>query len=98
MLWSKTGAALAILALVALCCALGVSGAGPEQQLIVYSGQSSYSLPVVDRDGKPYISVSDLLSPLGSSQPITKGKDLRISLNKMDLRLTEGKDKAVINK
>jgi N-acetylmuramoyl-L-alanine amidase len=98
MLWSKTGAALAILALVALCCALGVSGAGPEQQLIVYSGQSSYSLPVVDRDGKPYISVSDLLSPLGSSQPITKGKDPRISLNKMDLRLTEGKDKAVINK
>lgn len=98
MHWSKTGAALAILALVALCCALGVSGAGPEQQLIVYSGQSSYSLPVVDRDGKPYISVSDLLSPLGSSQPITKGKDLRISLNKMDLRLTEGKDKAVINK
>ena len=98
MLWSKTGAALAVLAAVALCCALGVSGAGPEQQLTVYTGQTSYSLPVVDRGGKQYISVSDLLSPLGSSQPITKGRDWRIILNKMDLRLTEGKDKAVINK
>jgi len=98
MRWSKTGAALAVLALVGLCCALGVSGAGPEQQLTVYTGKSSYSLPVVDRSGKQYISVADLLSPLGSSQPTTKGRDWRIILNKMDLRLTEGKDKAVINK
>ncbi len=98
MRWSKTGAGLAVLAVVALCCALGVSGAGPEQQLTIYTGQTSYSLPVIDRGGKPYISVADLLSPLGSSQPITKGKDLRISFNKMDLRLTEGKDKGAINK
>jgi len=98
MRWSKPGAALVILALVVLCCALGVSGAGPEQQLTVYTSQTSYSLPVVDRSGKQYISVADLLSPLGSSQPTTKEKDWRISLNKMDLRLTEGKDKAVINK
>ncbi|HET9166965.1 MAG TPA: N-acetylmuramoyl-L-alanine amidase [Candidatus Angelobacter sp.] len=98
MLWSKTAAALAVLTLVALCCALGVSGAGPEQQLTIYTGQTSYSLPVIDRGGKPYISVADLLSPLGSSQPITKGKDLRISFNKMDLRLTEGRDKGAINK
>jgi N-acetylmuramoyl-L-alanine amidase len=98
MRWSKPGAALVILALVALCCALRVSGAGPEQQLTVYTSQTSYSLPVVDRSGKQYISVADLLSPLGSSQATTKGKDWRISLNKMDLRLTEGKDKAIINK
>jgi N-acetylmuramoyl-L-alanine amidase len=98
MRWSKTGAALAVLALVALCCALGVSGAGPEQQLTVYTSQTSYSLPVVDRGGKQYISAADLLSPLGSSQPTTKGKDWRISLNKMDLRLTEGKDQGTINK
>jgi N-acetylmuramoyl-L-alanine amidase len=98
MRWTKTGAALAALAIVALCCALGVSAAGTEQQLTVYTAQTSYSLPVLDRGGKPYISVTDLLSPLGASQPATKGKDWRISLNKADLRLTEGKDKATINK
>ncbi|HEY1526114.1 MAG TPA: N-acetylmuramoyl-L-alanine amidase [Candidatus Angelobacter sp.] len=98
MPWNKTVAGLAVLAVVALCCALGVSGAGLEQQLTVYTARTTYSLPVLDRGGKPYVSVTDLLSPLGSSQPIIKGKDWRISLNKMDLRLTEGKDKGTINK
>ncbi|MGC2744499.1 MAG: hypothetical protein WA672_15090, partial [Candidatus Angelobacter sp.] len=98
MRWSKTGAALAGLAVVALCCALGVSAAGPEQRLTVYTAQISYSLPVVDRGGKPYISVTDLLLPLGASQPIAKGKDWKISLNKVDFRLTQGKDKGAVNK
>jgi N-acetylmuramoyl-L-alanine amidase len=98
MRWSKTGAGLAVLAVVALCCALGVSGASPEQQLTVYTTQTTYSLPVLNRGGKAYVSVTDLLSPLGSSQPIIKGKDWRISFNKTDLRLTEGKDKGTINK
>src|SRR6476646_6682721 len=99
MRWNKTGAGLAGLAVVALCCALGVSASSPEQQLTVYATQTTYSLPVLDRGGKAYISLADLLSPLGSSsQPITKGKDWRISFNKMDLRITEGKDKGTINK
>lgn len=98
MRWSKTGAGLAVLAVVALCCALGISGVGPEQQLTVYTAKTSYSLPVVDRGGKPYISVTDMLLPLGSSQPIIKGKEWRISFNKMDVRLTEGKNKGTINK
>jgi N-acetylmuramoyl-L-alanine amidase len=85
---------------MALCCAFGpgVSGAIPEQQLTVYTARTSYSLPIIDRGGKPYISVTDLLLPLGASQPTTKGKDWRTSLNKMDLRLTDGKDKGSINK
>jgi N-acetylmuramoyl-L-alanine amidase len=98
MRWSKTGAGLAVLAVVALCCALGISSAGPEQQLTVYTTQTTYSLPMLDRGGQPYISVADLLSPLGSSHPVTRGKDWRISLNKVDLLLTEGKDKGTVNK
>jgi N-acetylmuramoyl-L-alanine amidase len=95
MRWSKTGAGLAV---VALGCALLLSAAGPEQQLTVYTAQASYSLPVIDRGGKPYISLAEFLSPLGASQPITKGKDWRTSLNKLDLRLTDEKDKGTINK
>jgi N-acetylmuramoyl-L-alanine amidase len=95
MRWSKTGAGLAV---VALCCALGVSAAAPEQQLTVYTAQTSYSLPVVDHGGKPYIFVTDLLLPLGASQPTSKEKDWRINVNKTDLRLTAGKNKGTINK
>lgn len=95
MRWNKTGAWLAV---VALCCALTISVAAPQQQLTVYTAQTSYSLPVVDHGGRPYIFIADLLLPLGASQPTTKGKDWKISLNKIDLRLTDGKDKGVINK
>ena len=95
MRWNKTAAGLAV---VALCCALGVSGAVPEQQLTVYTAKTSYSLPVIDRGGKSYISVTDLLLPLGASQPTTKGKDWKISLNKTEVRLTQSRDKGTINK
>jgi len=95
MHWSKTVAGLAVLA---LCCALGVSGTVPEQQLTVYTPQTTYSLPVVERGGKPYISIMNLLSPLGAPPPATKGKDWKINLSKMDIRLTDGKDKGTVNK
>jgi len=69
----------------------------PEQQLTVYTAQTSYSLPVLDRQGKPYIALLDLLSPLGAANPRNKGKDWTFSLNKAEARLSEGKDKANIN-
>ena len=84
------------MAVVALCCALGISADTAEHQLTVYTAQSSYSLPVLDRGGNAYLNVADLLSPLGASQPHVKGKEWRLELNKAELRLTEGKEKAVI--
>jgi N-acetylmuramoyl-L-alanine amidase len=95
MRWNKSGIGLVVLA---LGCTFMVSAAGREQQLTVYTTETTYSLPLVDRGGKTYIPITDLLLPLGASQPTTKGKDWRITLNKMDLRLTDGKDKGTINK
>jgi N-acetylmuramoyl-L-alanine amidase len=79
-----------------LCWPLAVSSAAPEQQLTVYTAQASYSLPVVEREGRPYISLVDLLSPLGASTPTVKGKEWKAQLNKTEVRLTEGKDKGLI--
>ena len=93
MRWSKPGAGLAA---VALYFALAVSGVAPERPLTVYTSQTSYSLPVLDRGGKPYISVAELLLPLGGSAPIAKGKEWKFALNKAEVRLTEGKEKAII--
>jgi N-acetylmuramoyl-L-alanine amidase len=91
MRWNKPGLGLA---LVALCWAIAFSGAAPEPQLTVYTAQTSYSLPVFDRAGKPYIAVADLFSPLGGTPPRNKGKEWRVALNKSEARFTEGKDKA----
>jgi N-acetylmuramoyl-L-alanine amidase len=91
MRWSRPGAGLAV---VAFCCAVAFSGAAGEQQLTVYTAQASYSLPVLDRGGKPYIAVADLLSPLGAPTPRLKGKLWTLELNKAEARFTAGKDKA----
>ncbi|HKV94575.1 MAG TPA: N-acetylmuramoyl-L-alanine amidase [Candidatus Angelobacter sp.] len=93
MRWTKLLVTLGLAA--GFCWPLTISSAVPEQ-LTVYTAQTSYSLPVMERQGKPYISVSDLLSPLGASAPRMKGKEWRVLLNKSEARLTEGKDKAII--
>ena len=77
------------------CWPLAISSAVPEQ-LTVYTAQTSYSFPVMEREGKPYISLADLLSPLGASAPTAKGKEWKVRLNKSEARLSEGKDKALI--
>jgi N-acetylmuramoyl-L-alanine amidase len=97
MRWSKQRTAKAGLAVAAVAlCALGISADTAEHQLTVYTAQSTYSLPVLDREGKAFIDVASLLSPLGASQLHAKGKEWRLELNKAELRLTEGKEKAFI--
>jgi N-acetylmuramoyl-L-alanine amidase len=91
--WTRAASGLAA---VVLYCILAISSAAPDQQLTVYTGQTSYSLPVLDRGGKPYVSVADLLSPLGATKPALKGKEWRLELNNAEIKLTGGKDKATI--
>ncbi|HKR96246.1 MAG TPA: N-acetylmuramoyl-L-alanine amidase [Candidatus Angelobacter sp.] len=93
MRWTKLLVMLGVAA--GFCWPLAISSAVPEQ-LTVYTEKANYSLPVMEREGKPYISLADLLSPLGASAPTVKGKEWRVQLNKAEVRLTEGKNKAVI--
>src|SRR5262249_55007499 len=73
-----------------------ISSTASDQQLTVYTARTSYSLPVLDRESKAYISVNDLLTPLGAPPAQAKGKEWRIQLNRVEARFTEGQDKAVI--
>jgi N-acetylmuramoyl-L-alanine amidase len=43
-----------------------VSAAGPEKHLSVYSTAANYSLPIVQREGRDYIGLLELLDPLGT--------------------------------
>jgi N-acetylmuramoyl-L-alanine amidase len=99
MRWNKFALALAILVaccVTALCWVTSIFSAAPEQQLTVYTAQTSFSLPVLDRNGKPYVAVTDLISPLGASLSQIKSKEWKLELNKAEARLTEDKDKAII--
>ncbi|HEY2499664.1 MAG TPA: N-acetylmuramoyl-L-alanine amidase [Candidatus Angelobacter sp.] len=94
MRWNKLALGLAVI--VAFVCALAVSSAPREAQLTVYTAQASYSLPVIDREGRSYIPIADLLTPLGATSPRLKGKEWRVMMHKTELKLTQSNQKAVI--
>jgi N-acetylmuramoyl-L-alanine amidase len=94
MPWNKLR--LAACAVAGVCWALAISSAAPDQQVTVYTAQTTYSLPVMDRGSGAYIALADLLTPLGATQPAAKAKEWRVQLNKAEVRLTEGKENAVV--
>ncbi len=95
MRWSK--AATAILAtFVLISCALLLLMADPAKQLTVYTPQTSYSMEVLERQGQMYISLLDLLGPLGITIAPPRGNTWTVELNKVEARFTEGKDTARI--
>jgi N-acetylmuramoyl-L-alanine amidase len=48
-----------------LLCAILLSGAAPGKHLSVYSVAANYALPVVQRDGRDYVGLLEVLEPLG---------------------------------
>ncbi|HET7889906.1 MAG TPA: hypothetical protein VFL34_00165, partial [Candidatus Sulfotelmatobacter sp.] len=42
-----------------------LSGAPPAKRLSVYSVAANYALPVVQRDGRDYVGLLEVLEPLG---------------------------------
>jgi N-acetylmuramoyl-L-alanine amidase len=66
------GFSLIVLSLIPLS-ALLLSGAVPEKHLSVYSTAANYSLPLVQRDGRDYVGLLELLEPLGKVSARTDG-------------------------
>ncbi len=58
-----------------------VSAAPPEKHLAVYSTAANYSVPVVERQGREYVGLLELLDPLGTVSAKTEGSRWRIHYN-----------------
>ncbi len=95
MRWSKERATI-LVALVLISCALLLSMADPAKQFTVYTPQTSYSMEVLERQGQIYISLLDLLGPLGITIAPPRGNTWTVEFNKIEARFTEGKDTAKI--
>ena len=50
---------------ILLFFAVLLSGAAPEKRLSIYSTAANYSLPMVQREGRDYVGLLELLDPLG---------------------------------
>jgi len=49
-----------------LFLAVPLSAAPPEKHLSIYSTAANYSLPIVQRQGRDYVGLLELLEPLGA--------------------------------
>ena len=71
-----------------------VSGAAPEKHLSIYSTAANYSLPIVQRQGREYIGLLELLDPLGTVSAKSEPPRWRIHYNNILGEFTVGKSHA----
>ena len=70
---------------VSLCLmiflAVSMLAAAPEKHLSVYSTAANYSVPIVQRQGRDYIGILELLEPLGAVSARLEGSRWRLRYN-----------------
>jgi N-acetylmuramoyl-L-alanine amidase len=64
-----------------LLSAILLPGAAPEKHLSVYSVAANYSLPLVQREGRDYVGLLELLEPLGNVTGKIEGSRWRLRYN-----------------
>jgi N-acetylmuramoyl-L-alanine amidase len=71
-----------------------LSGAPPDRRLAVYSVAANYSLPLVERDGRQYVGLLEVLEPLGKVSAKSEGRNWRLRFNSVDGDFQAGKTRA----
>jgi N-acetylmuramoyl-L-alanine amidase len=88
--------ALPLVAILLLVAVLVLSAAAPEKRLAVYSTAANYSLPIVQREGRDYIGLFELLDPLGTVSAKSEPLRWRIHYNNILGDFTVGKSHALV--
>jgi N-acetylmuramoyl-L-alanine amidase len=85
----------AILVFITLVCSILLSGAPPGKHLSVYSVAANYALPVVQREGRDYVGLLEVLEPLGkvSAKSDSRG-GWRLRYNNVEGDFQVGKTRA----
>ncbi len=93
---SNTHAGLQLLFAIGtvLFLAVPLSAAPPEKHLSVYSTAANYSLPIVQRQGRDYVGLLELLEPLGTVSAKVDGQRWRLHYNNVLGEFTADKARA----
>lgn len=70
---------------------LPVASSADEKHISVYSPVAVYTLPVLDRAGREYVGLLELLEPLGRVSSQSDGRHWRLRYNALDADFTAGK-------
>lgn len=95
MRWTSQSISAVIFAAVVLVALTSIlSGAPPEKHLSVYSVAANYSLTLVQRDGRDYVGLLELLEPLGKVSTRSEGSRWRLRYNRVEGDFQAGKTRA----
>ena len=85
-----------VLLLLVLLPAIFLSGAPVEKHLSVYSLAANYSVPIVQREGRDYVGLLDVLEPLGRVSAKTDGVRWRLRYNNVETGFLADKNRAQV--
>jgi N-acetylmuramoyl-L-alanine amidase len=76
---------------------LAAAPAADEAHISVYSPVAVYTLPVLNRGGREYVGLLELLEPLGRVSSQTDGRRWKLRYNSLDAEFDAGKTRARIH-
>jgi N-acetylmuramoyl-L-alanine amidase len=98
MLWTSrfrmTACALISVCICFCLCTIVVTGAQPGKHLSVYSVAANYSLPLVQREGRDYVGLLEVLEPLGKVSARSDSRGWRLRYNNVEGDFQVGKTRA----
>jgi N-acetylmuramoyl-L-alanine amidase len=90
------GVGMSALAALVVLTAMLLSGAAPEKHLSVFSVAANYSLPLVQREGRDYVGLLELLEPLGKVNARADGARWRLRYYREEVDFQTGKSRCRI--
>ena len=88
----RKSAAILVFGLILLAAALP----NEEKHISVYSNVATYTLPILDRDGREYVGLLEILEPLGRVSAGPEGRHFKLRFNDLDSEFEAGKTRAKI--
>ena len=79
-----------------LLCTSVVRGAPPGKHLSVYSVAANYALPVVQREGRDYVGLLEVLEPLGKVSAKLDSRGWRLRYNNVEAEFQVGKTRGKV--
>jgi N-acetylmuramoyl-L-alanine amidase len=94
MRWSKP---LCLLGMLLLAIAPALRSAD-ERRLTVFSPQASYSVAIVERDGRQYVGLQELLEPLAHPEIRFEGDRIRVRAGQVEGELRSGRSRLKVGR
>jgi N-acetylmuramoyl-L-alanine amidase len=77
---------------------LSAAPSADEKHIFVYASVATYSVPVVERGGKEYVSLLELLEPLGRVSATRQGPRWKLRYNAVDSEFLSGRTRAKLQR